>query len=454
MNDAASTAFLTRLAPGDRARQPGRTGPDGTEPGRTEPGRTGPQRRAAWHWLTEHGLPTAKDEAWKYTRIAPILDIPFQPAQPGSGRHLSAARLAALAGDYGGPRLVLLNGYFTAELSTLEQLPPGVRVSPLATLAADERQRLEALFAPTLEAPAQAFGALNSALAEDALLLQIGAHVRLERPLQLLFLSDPGATPKIAQPRLWLLAGAGSRARLVESHLGLGRERYLSNAVSAIRLEAGATLEHYKLQSERPGAFHIALLEVHQAEHSHFTAHSLALGAALARQEVRVVLEGPDASVSLNGLYLPQRLQHLDNQTCIEHRAPRCTSRELYKGLIAGHGHGVFDGRIIVRPGAIKTDARQTNKVLLLAATAQSNSQPRLEIFADDVQCAHGAAVGQLDPQALFYLRSRGIPAAQARALLSYAFTDEVLAAIALEPLRARLQRLVHRRLGSRELAP
>ena len=448
MTDAASSAFLTRLAPGDAAR------PDLAGPGGADPGRADSQRRAAWHWLREHGLPTAKDEAWKYTRIAPILDIPFQPAASGSRRHLSAARLAALAGDYGGPRLVLLNGYFAAELSTLEQLPPGVRVSPLAALAADERQRLEALFAPTLEAPAQAFGALNSALAEDGLLLQIAAHARVERPLQLLFLSDPGATPTMAQPRLWVLAGADSRASLVESHLGLGPERYLSNAVSAIRLEAGAALEHYKLQNERPGAFHIALLEVHQAEGSRFAAHSLALGGLLARQEVRVALEGPGAAVSLNGLYLPRGLQHLDNQTCIEHRAPRCTSRELYKGLIEGRGHGVFDGRIIVRPGALKTDARQTNKVLLLAATAQSNSQPRLEIFADDVQCAHGAAVGQLDPQAIFYLRSRGIPQAQARALLSYAFADELLAAITLPPLRARLQRLLHRRLGSRELAP
>ncbi|TWC38588.1 iron-regulated ABC transporter permease protein SufD [Pseudomonas sp. SJZ079] len=439
MNGAASTAFLARLEPRDIAGQPLRLEQ---------------QRRAAWHWLAEQGFPTAKDEAWKYTRIAPILETPFQPAGPGSRRHLTAARLAALAGDYGGPRLVFVNGYFAAELSSLEQLPAGIRVDPLAALALDERQRLEPLFATALDAPAQAFAALNSALAEDGALVQIAAHARVERPLQLLFLSDPGATPKAAHPRLRVLAGADSRASLVESHLGVGAERYLSNAVTQIRLEAGAELEHYKLQNERRTAFHVALLDVRQAEDSRFVAHSLALGGLLARQEVRVRLEGPGATVSLNGLYLPRGLQHLNNQTCIEHRAPRCTSRELYKGLIEGRGHGVFDGRIIVRPGALKSDARQTNKVLLLSATAQSNSQPRLEIFADDVQCAHGAAVGQLDEQAIFYLRSRGLPHAQARALLCYAFVDELLAAIPLEPLRARLQRLVRARLRSRELTP
>ena len=436
MNGAASTAFLARLEPRDIAGQPLRLEQ---------------QRCAAWHWLAEQGFPTAKDEAWKYTRIAPLLEIPFQPAEPGSRRHLSAARLAALAGDYGGPRLVFVNGYFVVELSTLEQLPAGIRVDQLAALAADERQRFETLFATAFDAPAQAFAALNSALAEDGVLVQIAAHARVERPLQLLFLSDPGATPKAAHPRLWVLAGADSRASIVESHLGLGAERYLSNTVSAIRLEAGAELEHYKLQNERRAAFHIALVEVHQAEGSRYLAHALALGAALARSEVRVALEGPGAEVVLNGLYLPGGAQHLDNQTCIEHRAPRCTSRELYKGLIAGRGHGVFDGRIIVRPGAVKSDAKQTNKVLLLSATAQSNSQPRLEIFADDVQCAHGAAVGQLDEQAIFYLRSRGLPQAQARALLCYAFADELLAGIPLAPLRARLQRLVRARLQELE---
>jgi Fe-S cluster assembly protein SufD len=410
-------------------------------------------RRAAFQWVAEQGFPTAKDEAWKHTRVAPILEIPFQPAEPGASQDLAAVNVERLAGDYGGVRLVFVNGHYAAELSVLEGLPPGTQVSPFATLLNTDGGALESLFAHAFRSQPQAFTALNAALAEDGALVQIPAHTTVEAPIHLVFFSAPGATPRVTQPRVLVRVGAGSRAILVQSHIGSAGEVYLSNGVSEVVLDAEAVLEHYTLQNESAAAFHVALLSVRQAQGSHFAAHSFALGATLARQEVRIMLEGPGAEVALNGLYLPRGEQHLDNQTTIEHLAPRCTSRELYKGVIDDHGHGIFDGRIIVRPHAMKTDASQTNKNLLLSTSAQVNTQPRLEIFADDVKCAHGAAVGQLDEQAVFYLRSRGVPLAAARSLLTFAFVSEMLELIQLEPLREHVERLVAAQLRSLEVS-
>lgn len=439
MNSATQAPLLTSLQAAEPARQPAwrRQSCD-----------------AAWRWLADHGFPTAKDEAWKYTRVAPILAVPFQPAAAPPSRRLSAARLAQWVGDYGGSRLVFVNGHFAARLSSLAGLPAGVRLSNLAALPEAQRAALEPLLARALQVAPDAFGALNAALGEDGAVLQIPAHCTLERPIHLVFLADPGAAPLAAHPRNLIQLGAGSRASLVESHVASGAGVYLSNALSQVVLEAGAELEHYSLQDASRSAFHLARLDVRQARDSRFSAHLTACGGAIARHEVRIALEGPGAQVALDGLYLPGGEQHLDNQTCIEHLAPYCTSRERYKGVIGGCGHGVFDGRIIVRPGAIKTDASQTIKNLLLSATAQANAQPRLEIFADDVKCAHGAAVGQLDRQAIFYLRSRGLDEPAARALLTYAFVGEMLDAIRLAPLRSQVERLVAAQLRSLEVTP
>ncbi|MCG4453191.1 Fe-S cluster assembly protein SufD [Pseudomonas sp. MMS21-TM103] len=439
MNTATLVPLLTSLQAAEPARQPA---------WRRQ------SRDAAWRWLAEHGFPTTRDEAWKYTRLAPILAVPFQAAAAPPSRRLSTARLAQWVGDYGGPRLVFVNGLFVTRLSALAGLPAGVRLSNLAALPQAERAALEPLLTHSLQVSPHAFGALNAALGEDGAVLQIPAHCTLERPIHLVFLADPGAAPLAVHSRSLIQLGAGSRATLVESHVASGAGVYLSNPLSQVVLEAGAALEHYSLQDSGRSAFHLARLDVRQARDSRFSAHLTACGGAIARHEVRVALEGPGAQVALDGLYLPGGEQHLDNQTCIEHLAPYCTSRERYKGVIGGRAHGVFDGRIIVRPGAIKTDASQTIKNLLLTATAQANAQPRLEIFADDVKCAHGAAVGQLDRQAIFYLRSRGLDEPAARSLLTYAFVGELLEAIHLAPLRAEVQRLVVAQLRSLELTP
>ena len=406
-------------------------------------------RRSAFDWVGEHGFPTAKDEAWKYTRVAPILAIPFQPAEPGQHRALSDADVARLAGDLGGPRLVFVNGYFAPDISALQRAPEGVKLTSLASVFAQESEALEPLLRRCLlRKQAQAFTALNVALGEDGAFIRIPAHTTVAQPIHLVFISDAGATPLVSHPLSVVFAGAGSRATIVETHAGTAGGITLSTAVTEIVLDEGAVVEHYKVQNELESAFHLAFMDVHQGRASQFSAHSVAFGAALARHEVKVTLEAPEAQVALNGLYLPRGRQHLDNPTTIDHAAPQCTSRELYKGVIDGHGRGIFDGHIVVQPHAVKTDASQTNKNLLLSESAQVHTRPWLEIFADDVKCAHGAAVGQLDEDALFYLQARGIARQAARDLMTYAFAAEMLEPIQVPPLRSRVQQLLGARFA------
>jgi len=406
-------------------------------------------RRSAFQWVSEEGFPTAKDEAWKYTRVAPILEIPFQPAEPDTSRRLSSGAIDQLAGDLGGARLVFVNGYFVASLSSLKSLPKGVKVKSLASVLVEEGESLEPLLSHPFREQPHAFTALNAAFAEDGAFVQIPANTAIEEPIHLVFLSYTGATPLVSHPRSLVLAGAWSRATVVETYAGILGDVYLTNAVTEVVLDEGAAVEHYKVQNEQQTAFHLALLDVRQGRGSRFKAHSVALGASIARHEVKVKLQAEGAEITLNGLYMPRNEQHLDNPTTIAHDAPHCTSRELYKGVVDGHGRGVFDGRIVVRQGAIKTDASQTNRNLLLSESAQADTRPRLEIFADDVKCAHGATVGQLNEDAVFYLCSRGIPHKVARGMLTYAFVSEMLELIGVEPLRSYVEKRVASRLPS-----
>jgi len=410
-------------------------------------------RSSAFQWVAEHGFPTTKDEAWKYTRVAPILQIPFEPAV---SRRLSAGAIEQLTDDFGGAQIVVVNGYFAKELSSptkLRELNKRAKVMSLAVALAEDEELLAPFLARPFQEQPHAFTALSAALAEDGVLVRIPANTTIEEPIHIVFVSDTGAAPLVSHPRCLVLAGPGSRATIVESYVGILGDVYLTNAVTDVVLEEGAVVEHYKLQNETETAFHIALLNVRQGRGSRFSSHSLALGASTARHEVRVRLEAPGAEVTLNGLYMPRGEQHLDNPTTIEHAAPHCTSRELYKGIVDGRGRGSFDGRVIVRPGAFKTDASQTNKNLLLSESAQVDTRPRLEIFADDVKCTHGAAVGQLDEDAVFYLRSRGVPDGAARDLLTFAFASEMLGLVPMGALRSRAEKLIARRLGGVEVA-
>ena len=404
-------------------------------------------RRAALGWVGEHGFPTSKDEDWKYTGLGPILAVPFEAATAGSGRLVSPDEIAEIAVDLGGPRLVFVNGHFAAELSRLTGLPDGAEVTNLASVLAAGPERLEPFFSHT-PGEHHAFAAFNDVLAEDGAFVHLTAGTSVDEPIQFVFFSNTSGFELMSSPRSVILAEAGSRATIVETYAGIDGDVYCTNAVTEAVLGDGARIEHYKVQDEPVTSFHLALLDVRQGRNSRFSSRSVMLGASIARHEVRVLFEDVRAEVSLDGVYLPQGEQLHDNTIFVDHAAADCTSHQLYKGVLDGRGHGVFNGHIMVRPGADGTDANQNNKNLILSDRAEVDTRPRLEIYTDDVKCTHGAAVGQLDEEALLYLRARGLPLEEARGLLIYAFVHEMVDRIELEPLRTQLEALVAARFA------
>jgi len=406
-------------------------------------------RHRSAEWATMRGFPTLKDEDWKYTRLGPLLDVPFERAEARAGRRVSSSTVEALTIDATSIRLVFINGFFAPELSSMTEVPDGVTVTNLASVLAEGGAGLEPFFSHPFGEHDHAFAALNTALAEDGAFIQVAADTLVTAPIELVFLSDAQGSPVVSNPRSLILAESGSRVAVVETYAGTTGAVMCTNAVTQVALGEGAQVEHYKIQDEPDTAFHLSLLDVRQGPDSRFSSGSVELGSKIARNEVRVRLEGDGADVAIDSLYLPFGDQHHDNPILIEHAAPRCTSRQLYKGIADDRGHGVFNGHIIVWPGAPGTDASQTNKNLLLSDHAEIDTRPRLEIFTDDVKCTHGAAVGALDEEALFYLRSRGVPHEAARALLTYAFAREMLDLIPSESLRTHVETLVSARLSS-----
>ena len=422
----------------------------GFEPrlGARDPAWLAEARVAALQWVGEHGFPTHKDEDWKYTGLAPILAVPFDAATVASGSRVTAEMIDEAAVDLGGPRLVFVNGHFSSEFSRVTGVPAGAVVTTLAAVLAAGPDRLEPFFA---HAPGvrHAFAAFNDALAEDGAFIHLPSGTTVDEPIQLVYFSDTGGVPLISSPRSVIIADSHSRATIVETYAGVDSDVYCTNAVTELLLAEDAHIEHYKVQNEPTSAFHVALLSVRQGRGSRFSSRSIMLGASIARHEVRVQLDGVGAEVSLDGVYLPQGDQLHDNPIFVDHAATDCTSHQLYKGVLDGRAHGVFNGHIMVRHGADGTDANQKNKNLLLSDRAEVDTRPRLEIYTDDVKCTHGAAVGQMDEEALLYLQTRAIPLEAARGLLIYAFVHEMVDRIELDPLRAQLERVVATRFGS-----
>ena len=406
-------------------------------------------RRESLEWATAHGLPTRKDEDWKYTRLDALLDVPFERAEAGVSHRVASATLEALTVNPSSTRVVFVNGYFVPDLSSLSNLKGGVTVTSLAAALAREASGLEPVFSRAFDQYDHAFTALNTACAGDGAYIQIAADTVVDTPIELVFLSDVQGAPLLSSPRSVILAGPRSRASVIETHAGIEGGVTWTNAVVHVILDEGARVDHFKIQDEPGTGFHLALLDVYQGPGSQFFSSSMMLGSKIARNEVHVHLEGEGSQVSIDGLYWPRGDQHHDNVVLIEHVAPRCVSHQLYKGIVDGHGHGVFNGRIIVWPGADGTDANQTNKNLLLSEYAEIDTRPRLEIFTDDVKCTHGAAVGALDEEALFYLRSRGVPREAARALLTHAFAREMLDRVASESLRTHVETLLAERFSA-----
>ncbi len=404
-------------------------------------------RVAAIARFSERGFPTTREEEWRQTSVAAIARAPFRLAEAGDGAGISTR--AALA--FAGLRTVFVNGRFVPELSAGDgRLPRGVEILSLREGLSRHPERLEPRLTRVAGDSANVFASLNTAFFEDGAVVLLSPGVVVEEPIHLVFLSgSPDSRPVVSYPRNLIVAGRGSQARIVESYGGAEGQIYFTCPVTEIVVEDGAGVDHYKLQRESEAAFHVATLAVRQERASRFSNHSISLGAALSRNDIDVVLGAEGGECVLNGLFMADGERHTDTHTRIDHAQPHCSSRELYKGILDGRGRGVFHGRIIVRKGAQKTDAYQTNKNLLLSREALVDSTPQLEIFADDVKCKHGSTTGQLDPDALFYLRSRGIPEAAARSLLTYAFASDLVNRISVAPLRAAVEEHLQAHLAS-----
>lgn len=396
-------------------------------------------RQAAASRFATLGFPTTREEAWKYTNVAPIAKIPFTLAGDERAGVTDAVLARASCGPMAGHRLVFVNGQYAPELSTLRPLPEGVLVGSLAAALSAHRSRVEPHLARYASFQHHAFVALNTACMQDGAFISIPPGTIVEAPIHLLFVATAPGQATVSYPRNLIVVDRGGQATLVESYVGVEPEVYLTNAVTEIVAGEDAVIDHYRLQQESTAAFHMALLQVHQERSSTVTSHAMALGGALVRNEVNAVLDGAGSACTLNGLFMAAGQQHVDNQTRIEHVQPYCTSRELYKGVLDGKGRGVFNGTIYVHQAAQKTNAKQTNKNLLLSPEAWIDTKPQLEIYNNDVQCGHGSTIGRLDEEALFYLRTRGIGLEEARSLLTYAFASEMLSQITIEPMRDAL---------------
>ena len=292
---------------------------------------------------------------------------------------------------------------------------------------------------------------MNTAFISDGAFVYIPKDSIVDAPIHLLFIATASGKPEVSHPRNLIVAGANTQVKIVESYVGLDKAVYFTNAVTEIVAGENSVIDHYKLQRESVQAFHVATLQIQQARSTTFSTCSISMGGALVRNDVNAVLDGEGCESVLNGLYLVTGQQHVDNHTQIDHAKPHCSSREFYKGILDEKARGVFNGRIIVRPGAQKTDSKQTNKNLLLSEGALVNTNPQLEIYADDVKCTHGATIGQLSADVLFYLRSRGINLETARNLLTYAFASDITSRIKIESIRTELENILFSRLPQNE---
>ena len=400
------------------------------------------RRAAAVARFAELGFPTTRQEDWRFTSVAPLVDTAFVPAAPGRDDGAGVARAGA-------GRLVFVNGRFSAEHSALTGLPAGVRAGSLAAaLQGDEAALVEEHLARHAPFAESAFTALNTAFLRDGAFVHLSRGAVLREPLHLIFRSAPGHSPAVTHARVLLIAEEEARATVVEHYVG-DDATYWTNQVTELVVGDGARVELLRLQQEGAGAYHVASLHTNQGRDSELRIHLLAFGAELARHDITNVLDGPGAELLLNGLYLLGGRQHADHHSVIDHAQPDCRSHEYFNGVLDDHARGVFNGRIIVRPGAQRTDSKQTNHNLVLSEDARADSQPQLEIYADDVKCTHGATLGPLDPKELFYLQSRGIAPAEARALLVYGFGAEILGRLQHAGLRDRLEAMLHERLAT-----
>jgi Fe-S cluster assembly protein SufD len=403
-------------------------------------------RERAFAHFCEAGFPTIKDEDWRFTSVHAIAKTPFAPARDGHAT--SAAHAAALAPmriPGAACQLVFLNGRFAPELSDCGSLPEGVEAGSLAEAIAEKGEAVERHLGRYVNLERDAFCALNTAFLDDGAYVYLPRRTVLEAPICLLFVSLPGDEPQMSHPRTLIVAEDQTEASVVEDYVSLGSGTFFSNAVTELVAGEDAVIAHHLIEREDRQAFNISTLRTQQGRSANVSSHSVLLGGGLVRNNVHPVLAGEGGECLINGLFVGGGSQHMDNYMLVEHASPHCSSRQFYNGILDGHAHGVFHGRIIVHQDAQKTDAKQTNRNLLLSDDAQIDTKPQLEIYADDVKCTHGATIGQVEENALFYLRSRGLAEAAARQMLLLAFASECLDRMKCREVREYLESEVRR---------
>lgn len=408
-------------------------------------------RKKAMERFTTLGFPTTRDEDWHFTSVTPIAEKTFRSIKPAATA-LTLSDLEEHLVDAEWHRLVFVNGKLEPQLSQFSGLPADVQLSPLSEILREEPEWVEQHLGSLAQFDKAVFTAMNTAFMQDGIVLRVPKGEVVDVPIHILHVTDSNAAGAAIHPRMLIVAEALAQVMLVESYIGLGNVSYLVNGVAEIIVGNGARVDHYKVQKESREAFHVGTAQVTQGRDSIYHSFSYAAGGALSRTNIYTKLADTGSEARLNGLYVLDGSQHGDHQTFVEHLAESCASRELYCGVLDGNSHGVFNGKVYVDPIAQKTDGKQTNKALLLSPQARVDTKPQLEIFADDVKCTHGATVGRIDEMALFYLKSRGIPTDNARALLTYAFAAEALETIEIDALRLSLERNVFERFTHTQL--
>lgn len=407
-----------------------------------------PLRKAGLARFAELGLPTLAQEDWRFTNLAPLTELPFQPRlEPGTHvlreEELAGRPFANLAGD----RLVFVDGHYQAGLSRRTPSAAGTLVSPLTEALAAHPALIEPHLTRYTRTDGGPFTALNDAYFTDGAFIQIPTGKIIEAPIHLVFLSTGQPAGAAVHARNLILVGAGAQVTVIEHYFGRSEATGMTNAVTELVAGDGSVIEHVRFQDEPRTMFHLGALHARFGRAANALLHSFALGGRLSRQNIRTMLDGEGLEVILNGLYLTDGEQLADHHMVVDHAKPNGASHEYFNGILEGRSRGVFHGRILVRKGAQKTDAKQTNKNLLLSDEATANTKPQLEIYADDVKCTHGATIGQLHPEHIFYLRSRGIPEERARRMLIHAFAGEIIERVRHPAIRDELDQLVWDRL-------
>lgn len=406
-------------------------------------------RISAMDRFEQLGFPSVRDEEWKYTNLASLAKENFQPAI--SSQEIARRDVGSFAyPETANAHLVLVNGFLREDLSVNSGLE-GVVAIDLLSATADARYNkvVRKYLARNAGYHNNGLTALNTAFLQSGVFILISKNAKLETPLQITFVADSIGQPSANFPRVLIVAEENSSATVIENFVTNGESQYFTNAVAEIVLKEGARLEHYRLQRESNNSFHVCTTSAELGRASHYDTTSINLGGRLSRHDISVVMDHEGAETFVDGLYMVGPDQHTDTHSVIDHKQPHCNSRQLYKGILDGNARAVFNGKIFVREGAQKTDAMQTNKNLLLSDKARVDTKPQLEIYADDVKCAHGAAVGQIDPEELFYLETRGITPELGRSLLTYGFAEEVIGKIRIESIRSQLDEAVLRQLDA-----